>query len=334
MFPQGRDLLHEGKCSEVRAVVDQIVSLMTVPLVQGTLRYAWKVGQIGGVDNKASDQTAKNAAEGSTFAAAVLPLVHACDAAAAETVSDHMKFGAAVYDKTTGAFVSGTKPDTSAVKAALESTYTCLGITCAHVGSLLSWDGVTPEAGMEACIPSTPLPPPMPPQPSPSPPPLPPYPPDAAPRPPPPYAFADTASLRTAVEAYNADAASATATYGPISSWGVSAITSMNGLFSGLAQFNADISSWDTSSVTDMESMFEVRSAPAYPHPPQSGPSSTLLAPLSPPHALPPPGPHVAPSSYASFFYLAVRACVQPAAEPRHVQRHEHGRDVPLRVCV
>ena len=138
-------------CGSVRPLVDQIVSLMTVPLVQGTLRYAWKVGQIGGVDNKASDQTAKNAAEGSIFAAAVLPLVHACDAAAAETVRDHMKFGAAVYDKTTGAFVSGTKPDTSAVKAALESTYTCLGITCAHVGSLLSSDGTTPEAGMGAC---------------------------------------------------------------------------------------------------------------------------------------------------------------------------------------
>ena len=150
MFPQGRDLLHEGRCSEVRAVVDQIVSIMTVPLVQGTLRYAWKTGQIGGVDNKPSDQTAKNSAEGSTFAAAVLPLVHACDADAAKIVSDNMKFGAAVYDKTTGAFVSGMKPDTAAVKAALESTYTCLGITCAHVGGLLSSDGVTPEAGMEA----------------------------------------------------------------------------------------------------------------------------------------------------------------------------------------
>eukprot|EP00964_Phaeocystis_antarctica_P079180 scaffold49314_cov107-Phaeocystis_antarctica.AAC.1 len=87
---------------------------MTVPLVQGTLRYAWKVGKTGGVDNKLTDQSSKNAAEGSTFAAAVLPLVHACDAAAAKTVADHMKFGAAVYDKTTGAFTSGTKPDTSA----------------------------------------------------------------------------------------------------------------------------------------------------------------------------------------------------------------------------
>merc|ERR1719424_1140863 len=124
---------------------------MTVPLVQGTLRYAWKVGQTGGVDNKASDQSAKNAAEGSTFAAAVLPLVHACDAASAKTVSDHMFFGKAVYDKTTGAFTSGTKPDSAAVKAALEKTYSCLGITCAHVGGLLNGDKTAAEAGMEAC---------------------------------------------------------------------------------------------------------------------------------------------------------------------------------------
>ena len=138
----------------MRPVVDDIVKVMTVPLVQGTLRYAWKTGQIGGVDNKPSDQSAKNSAEGSTFAAAVLPLVHACDADCGKTVSDHMKFGAAVYDKTTGNFASGTKPDTAAVKAALESTYACLGISCASVGSLLSSDKVTPEAGMGTC-PST-----------------------------------------------------------------------------------------------------------------------------------------------------------------------------------
>merc|ERR1719506_1192709 len=154
LFPKGRDLLLAGNCAAVRPVVDDIVKVMTVPLVQGTLRYAWKTGQIGGADNKPTDQSAKNSAEGSTFAAAVLPLVHACDADAAKTVSDHMKFGAAVYDKTTGNFASGTKPDTAAVKAALESTYSCLGITCAHVGSLLSSDKVTPEAGMGTC-PST-----------------------------------------------------------------------------------------------------------------------------------------------------------------------------------
>merc|ERR1719149_29813 len=152
LFPQGRDLLHAGSCSRVRDVVDQIVSIMTVPLVQGTLRYAWKVGKTGSTDNNLSFQTSKNAAEGSTFAAAVLPLVHACDAAAAKTVSDHMKFGVAVYDKTTGLFTSGTKPDTGAVKAALEKTYTCLGITCAHVGGLLNGAKTAAETGMETCI--------------------------------------------------------------------------------------------------------------------------------------------------------------------------------------
>ena len=134
MFPQGRDLLHEGRCSEVRAVVDQIVSLMTVPLVQGTLRYAWKVGQMNGVANKASDQTAKNHAEGATFAQALLPLVHHCDAAAAKVVSDNMKFDGQTFP--TGGGIIGTRPDTLAVKAALESTYSCLGITCDQVGAL------------------------------------------------------------------------------------------------------------------------------------------------------------------------------------------------------
>merc|ERR1719272_2208158 len=45
---------------------------------------------------------------------------------------------------------------------------------------------------------------------------------------PPAYAFTDKASLLTAAQEYNADAASATATYGPISSWGVSAVTDMS----------------------------------------------------------------------------------------------------------
>merc|ERR1740133_958310 len=124
LFATGRDLLQQGHCAKVRPVVDQIVSIMTVPLVQGTLRYAYKVG------NVVADQTAKNAAEGSTFAAAVLPMVNYCNAASATIVANHMKFGQ-VFG-TDGKYVSGTVPDFAAVK----STYACLGITCAHVGAL------------------------------------------------------------------------------------------------------------------------------------------------------------------------------------------------------
>eukprot|EP00964_Phaeocystis_antarctica_P023800 scaffold13314_cov63-Phaeocystis_antarctica.AAC.2 len=77
-----------------------------------------------------------------------------------------------------------------------------------------------------------------------------------SPSPPPPYAFTDTASLKTAVQAYNDDPTAAIATYGPISGWDVSAVTSMSQLFKDLDVFNADISGWDTSGVTDMSEMF------------------------------------------------------------------------------
>ena len=146
----------------------------------------------------------------------------------------------------------------------------------------------------------------------------------APPSPPPPsYIFADKASLRGAVALYNADAASATARYGPISSWNVSAVTNMNHLFWTFNQFNADISSWDTSSVTDMREMFRVRSAGALPSASTVEATLLLAPPTTPPH---PPAclPARRPSSYASPFYLAVCARVQPAAELRHVQRHRH----------
>ena len=77
------------------------------------------------------------------------------------------------------------------------------------------------------------------------------------------HIFTTKASLETAVQAYNADVASAEVTYGPIAEWDVSAITDMSYLFYNLQNFNADISNWDTSSVTAMDGMFNVRSARA-----------------------------------------------------------------------
>merc|ERR1711871_978339 len=44
--------------------------------------------------------------------------------------------------------------------------------------------------------------------------------------------------------------------YGHISTWDVSNVTDMNGLFRYATAFNEDISSWDVSNVTDMSSMF------------------------------------------------------------------------------
>jgi len=56
-----------------------------------------------------------------------LPLVHACSTTAATTISNNLKID------TTTPMTDGF----AAVKKAFESTYSCLGITCAQVGGLI-----------------------------------------------------------------------------------------------------------------------------------------------------------------------------------------------------
>ena len=83
--------------------------------------------------------------------------------------------------------------------------------------------------------------------------------------------FTTKDALETAVQAYDADVASAEATYGPIADWDVSAVSDMNSIFSRVWNFNADVSNWDTSGVTDMSYMFYVRCGP----PPGTTPHSS-----------------------------------------------------------
>ena len=141
------------------------------------------------------------------------------------------------------------------------------------------------------------------------------------------YTFLELTSLKSAVVAFDANVSAATATYGPISGWGVSAITSMHELFKDLSAFNADISGWETSGVTNMHEMFRVRSGRA--------PNSTW----TPPHALGLSSPHATPllahNHHTPRPDTAGRVGVQPAAEPRHVQSHKDERHVScaLRAC-
>ncbi|KAH8054851.1 hypothetical protein JL722_8803 [Aureococcus anophagefferens] len=86
-----KDIQDADRCGDARAYVDDIVAQMTVPLVQGTLRYAYRSSPEGTAEALGSDG-----------------------------------------------------------KAALESTYACLGITCADVGGLQAGDGL-PIEGMGAC---------------------------------------------------------------------------------------------------------------------------------------------------------------------------------------
>ena len=123
LFFDGARFLKAGQCSPLRALTYKIVQLMTVPLVQATLRSAYQLGFT------TADKTAETAPEGATYAAALLPLLHYCDSSSGRTaapiVAENLVLGAGTTN-----FVR--------VKNAIEQSYQCLGITCVEVGGL--WD--------------------------------------------------------------------------------------------------------------------------------------------------------------------------------------------------
>lgn len=107
-------------CTAARVHRERIGQLIFIPMIQGTLRYAY----ITGTD---PESTNKAEAEGVAFAASVLPIVNACNSVSAQTIHDMMKPG-----------VPNSMDSFKFVKAAFESNYGCMKITCADVGGY--WD--------------------------------------------------------------------------------------------------------------------------------------------------------------------------------------------------
>ena len=132
LFFDGARFLKAGQCSPLRALTYKIVQLMTVPLVQATLRSAY---QLGFNTVSEAEQAAVTSPEGATYAAALLPLLHYCDSSSGRTaaliVAENLVLGAGTTN-----FVR--------VKNAIEQSYQCLGITCVEVGGLWDNDLATP----------------------------------------------------------------------------------------------------------------------------------------------------------------------------------------------
>merc|ERR1719146_621105 len=124
LFTKGKVALQAGNCSDVPAIKKTIVELMSIPLVQGSLRYAYKVAKLQG--------GSKEFAEGAAFSAAILPRIHACDASAAKVISDNMNMEISESARMSAGF--------SAVRTAFEKTYTCPGFSCAAIGGLILQD--------------------------------------------------------------------------------------------------------------------------------------------------------------------------------------------------
>merc|ERR1719482_2497765 len=117
---------------------------MTVPLIQGMLKYAFKSDPANAQGSCTSGSCDKEWAEGWAFAAAVLPRLHFCSSTVATYVRTNLDTANAA--PMPGGFAT--------FKTHVESTYPCLGITCADVGAFQNSAGI--YTGMEACTDTTP----------------------------------------------------------------------------------------------------------------------------------------------------------------------------------
>jgi len=147
-FKSGRDKIIAADCAGAEPVIDDIIKKMTIPLIQGTIKYAWKADPANAGDCSAdagktaltaSDNCVKSWTEGWAFAAALLPQLDQCDPEVASVVRHNLDAGA------TGPMQCGF----ATVKTAIESCYTKLGVTCADIGAFQSCGVV--YAGADAC---------------------------------------------------------------------------------------------------------------------------------------------------------------------------------------
>ncbi|KAH8056889.1 peptide-aspartate beta-dioxygenase [Aureococcus anophagefferens] len=138
---QGRDKILDGDCVTVQFEFDEIVKQLTVPLVQGMLKYAFKSDPANSQGSCTSGSCPKEWAEGWAFAAAVLPQVHECDHTVASMIVANLD-------------VMNSDPMSEngfeEFKESVESVYSCMGITCADMGEFQNSAGV--YAGMDACV--------------------------------------------------------------------------------------------------------------------------------------------------------------------------------------
>jgi len=129
-FETGKEQLLNGQCDATELTLRSITKHMYIPLIQGTIRYAYVIDKSSGAE--------KAKAEGAVFAAAVLPRIHAADPSAAQTIYENMKVGA-------------SSTSFAVVKTAFESVYPKLGISCSKIGGLVTGSGVFKE-GAERCV--------------------------------------------------------------------------------------------------------------------------------------------------------------------------------------
>lgn len=123
VFVDSRDNLSSSTCGPIETNIEQIESMMTVPLIQTMLYETYR-------EDRFKDSSKKVEAKGAAAAAALLPRVAFCNS----------KWADIVYMNTVlGLDVDHTSYE--AVKDAIERQYDCLEISCDEVGGIVSPKG-------------------------------------------------------------------------------------------------------------------------------------------------------------------------------------------------
>jgi hypothetical protein len=134
LFTEGMLACNLGECGKARITLDKIIPKMSIPLIQGTLRYAYKVAVTNG--------EAKEFGEGTAFMMSIIHRVGACSKADARVIYDALDVPttapATAADWALGGGLADGLTGFTAVKEAFERNYDCMGVTCADIGSLQS----------------------------------------------------------------------------------------------------------------------------------------------------------------------------------------------------
>mmetsp|Transcript_54833 Transcript_54833/g.63292 ORF Transcript_54833/g.63292 Transcript_54833/m.63292 type:complete len:428 (+) Transcript_54833:120-1403(+) len=138
LFQKGAGLVFSGDLDGLQKCIKEINNQILVTFIQGTLRYAHKLGERGST-------LAKELGEGVTFAAAALPQLWAINKKAAKEVVKQFEIGS-------GSKASKGELDFEKVRMAFMCNFPEMGISCSEVGTL--YDGIL--VPVEACEPNIP----------------------------------------------------------------------------------------------------------------------------------------------------------------------------------
>ncbi len=121
-FEAGQQHILERNCAATRKNKEEIVRLMTIPLIQGSLHRTRML-------EDEEDNYERHAGEAAVYAASVLPFIHACSPDDAKIIHANLK-----------ASTSENGVDFEDVRNAFARNLPCLGITCDEIGDVLELD--------------------------------------------------------------------------------------------------------------------------------------------------------------------------------------------------